>query len=191
VAITDSAGRILMANRAFAVLVGQRSEEALRGLDLPELLGDGDGLWRALVARTRAQGIVPRAPITVRLGSRAAVAVETTATLLTEGEQECLGFTLRPTDALAVPAIDPVQLIGQGLAELAEQLGRVPLAALLAEIHTLAEKQLIANALLRAGGGVPLAAQMLGISPRALERRLRRHRIDLPGDGSGAPPRMN
>lgn len=193
VVITDSSGGILFANRAFLTLAGQQHESALKGRLLPELLGDADGRWHALLLRTRAMGIVPRVPLTVRVAGGESVAVDATSTLLTEGEQESVGFTLRPVTHTALMPMSPVDDLFNGLMDLSSQLGRVPLTDLLAEITHRAERHLIESALGRAAGQVPIAAEMLGITPEALVLRLRRHALSAQAHGrhDGLPQSIN
>jgi transcriptional regulator PpsR len=175
VVITDSSGRIQFANRAFVTFAGQAHETQLKGRPLPELLGDAKGLWRALLVRTRVQGVVSRTSLEVRLAGAPPLAVDATSTLMAEGEQECIGFTLRPAaNPISVP-LPPADDLLQGLAELSSQLGRTPLPDLLAEFNRVAEKHLIESAVMRAGGRTHVAAEMLGVTPESLQLRLRRH----------------
>jgi transcriptional regulator PpsR len=175
VVITDSSGRIQFANRAFVTFAGQAHETQLKGRPLPELLGDAKGLWRALLVRTRVQGVMSRTSLEVRLAGAPPLAVDATSTLMAEGEQECIGFTLRPAaNPISVP-LPPADDLLQGLAELSSQLGRTPLPDLLAEFNRVAEKHLIESAVMRAGGRTHVAAEMLGVTPESLQLRLRRH----------------
>jgi transcriptional regulator PpsR len=189
VAITDSAGRVLHANRAFAALAGVRNETALRGRALPELLGDDDGAWRALVEHVHQRGLAARASLTVRQSPGGTLPVDVTAALLPEGEQECLGFTLRPSGALAdaagnAPGREPL------LSSFVARIGQLTLDELLVDVRRHAERELLAAALERAGQVLPTAASLLGLTPYALMRRLRRHGLVARrgGAGEGLPP---
>jgi len=192
VVITDSAGRVLMANPAFVQLTQRDHEAQVQGLSLRELLGDADGAWMRLVARVLAAGIVSHTALAVQSAGLASHTVDATGALLTEGEQACLGFTLRPGQP-AHPAPQAHDLQGN-LADLVEQVGRVPLTDLLAEIVHRSEKQLIAAALQRAGGSHAMTAELLGLTTDALGLRLQRH--GLSGQGflfgpDGPPPSIN
>ena len=173
VVITDSAGRILMANPAFVALVRQPEEARLTGRPLPAMVGDGGGRWSALVEQARAQGIVARVALDVCPAGALPVAVDATAALMTEGEQACLGFTLRLAER--APALPSPDELLSGLIDLAGQIGQLPLAELLAEAGQRAEKHLIATALLRAGGQPSAAAALLGLTAEALNLRLLHH----------------
>jgi transcriptional regulator PpsR len=172
VVITDSSGHILMANPAFITLVQQQSEARIKGLGLAELVGDRDGAWRDTMARTRLQGLCPRTPLTVTHGGLN-IAVEVASTLLAEGDQEHLGFTLRtvepPRPASAVP-----QEAWSALSSLRAQVGLVPLDTLLREGAEILERQLIQTALGLAAGQVEVAARLLSTEPQALSSRLQR-----------------
>lgn len=193
VVITDSAGGILMANPAFLRMTGQRDDLPLRGRALPELLLDGQGGWARLIARVRSTGIVPDAALEVGGGSGVSLPVQVTAALMTEGEQACLGFILRPSRRPPLPPAGADLLSG-----LLDQVGRVPLAELLQQVTQRAERQLIENALLRTGGLRQVAADALGLSAEALELLIQRHglagRSYGSGSGNGAdasPPLIN
>lgn len=176
VVITDSAGAVLMANPAFVRLSQQPDEIALRGRPLPELLLDANGGWGRVMARTRSAGIVSNAELEVGSASGLPQTLQVTAALMTEGEQACLGFVLRQVrHASQQTAGDDV------LAGLLDQVGRVPLADLLVEVAQRAERQLIANALLRTAGRRDAAADALGMSVEALELRMQRHGLAVSG----------
>ncbi|MDC6168931.1 PAS domain-containing protein [Paucibacter sp. XJ19-41] len=183
VVITDSAGAVLMANPAFLRLAHQANELALRGRALSELLLDADGGWAQVIERVRSTGIVASASLEVGSPSGDPQTVQVTAALMTEGEQACLGFILRP----GRPAVS-LQATGDDvLAGLLDQVGQVPLADLLVEVAHRAERQLIASALLRSGGRRDAAAEALGMTSEALGLRMQRHGLSglgyLPGNG--------
>jgi transcriptional regulator PpsR len=179
VVLTDSVGRIRHANRAFAALVGERGEDVLRGRALTDVVDDTGGAWSALLVRTRSQGVVPRQPLELRIGAQVALPVEAASLLLTEGDQECLGLTIRPVGGLGLVGPSAAGVLGRSLSEVVEQLGRQPLPALLDEIRAFSERHLVEAALVRASGILPLAADLLGIDLDGLERRMAQHRIAL------------
>lgn len=179
VVITDSAGGILMANPAFLRLARQSDESTLRGRSLPELLLDADGGWARLLTQARNAGLVPGAALQVGSLDGNPQSVRVMATWLTEGDQACLGFILRPGHRL------PAHLAGDDLlAGLLDQVGRVPLADLLVEVVQRAERRLIEGALLRTGGHCAAAADALGLTAQALDCRIQRHGLS----GLGYPP---
>ena len=188
VVLTDSAGRIRHANRAFAALVGERGEDVLRGRALTDVVHDHAGAWAALLVRTRSQGVVPRQALELRIGAQVALPVEAAALLLTEGDQECLGVTIRTVGGLGAVGHSAAGVLGRSLSEVVEQLGRQPLPALLDEIRAFSERHLVEAALARASGILPLAADLLGIDLPGLERRISQHRIALAKDRGPTSP---
>ena len=95
VLITDSSGRVLMANPAFLVLAGLAVESQIVGLALGDWEGDPQRRLQAGLVEARRHGIARSAEAMLRRGGGDAVGVEVSAVLLDEGEQECIGFTLR------------------------------------------------------------------------------------------------
>ncbi len=201
VVITDSAGHIQLANPAFLTLVRRASEAQVKGQGLADVVGDRDGAWRDTLARTRLQGLCPRTPLTVMCDALG-VAVEVASTLLTDGEQELLGFTLR--------TVEPPRAVGSsvrqnGWAELEAlraQIGLVPMATLLQDAGAVVERQIIATALNLAAGQVKVAARLLRVEASALSLRMNHldllataHRGDhaegFEDDDPPLPPRMN
>jgi len=187
VVITDSAGHVLLANPAFIALVQQGSEARIKGRPLAEVVGDPDGAWRETIARTRLRGLCPRTPLAVMHGELG-IAVEVASTLLAEGEQEHLGFTLRAVEPPRPPTALP-QDAWSDLHALRAQVGLVPLHTLVQEGSEVVERQLIQAALRLAAGRVDVAARLLVMDPQALT--LRMHRLDVAAhatDDESPPP---
>lgn len=194
VVITDSHGRLQVANPAFlAMCPAGASDASVKGRTLSELLGDPSHRLVALVADVRRHGIA--AQVRVLIGARhgawvgeGANEVEVSAALLAEGDQECIGFTLRRhTQRLGLP-LQPVDGLAAAIENLATQLGRVSLPELMQEATHMAERYLIRSALERARGHAPTAADWLGITPESLSLRLMRHGLVADGD---TPPLLN
>lgn len=194
VVITDSQGRLQVANPAFlAMCPAGASDGHVKGRTLAELLGDPGHRLAALVADVRRHGIAAqvRVPIGARQGAwiaDSADEVEVSAALLAEGDQECIGFTLRRHAAPAGRSLQPVDGLAAAIETLATQLGRVSLPELMQEATHLAERYLIRHALERSRGHAPTAADWLGITPESLALRLVRHGLVADGD---APPLLN
>ena len=198
VVITDSAGHILLANPAFLALVQRAGESQIKGQALSELVGDRSGAWRETIARTRLQGLCPRTPLSVNHGALS-IAVEVSSTLLAEGDQEHLGFTVR--------AVEPPRSAGASLdrdswpelSALQAQVGMASLDTLLREARVHVERRLIHSALRLGAGQVEAAARLLHVQAQTLS--LRMHELDLSahgfdddaaaGFGPTLPPRIN
>lgn len=191
VVVTDSAGRILLANPAFVGLLGEDSEVQLRGQRLTDVVGDAAGAWRETIERTRAHGLCPRTPLTVGRGE-IGIAVEVSSSLLTDGDQEHLGFTLR--------AVDPPRAAGRStppdlwpeLVPLRAQVGLASLEDLVREGTQIVERGLVRAAMRLASGRVGAAAQLLRVEPQQLTRLLDEMNpgVDGADDSDGAAPGM-
>jgi transcriptional regulator PpsR len=193
VAITDSQGRVLMANPAFESLrmdtaqgAGvQRADSAGRALH--ELLVDPSGRINALLTEARRQGIVERRALALGGTGSAAVELEVSAALLAEGDQECLGLTFRRLSQR--PATLPPQVVqlASAIDRLAVQVGLISLPELLRETSALTERHLIETALARSTGDQAQAAGLLGIAADDLQQRMRHHGLDVGGMAARLP----
>lgn len=170
--VVDGASRVLCANAAFVLLVHRSDESQIVGRPLVELLGDTDTQWSALLARARREGLVARERLA--LDSAEGGAVVASATLMAEGEQECVGLaiTARPQREQDGAGTPTSELLGREVQQALAQLGAAPLDELLAEVGRVAERHLIASALRRAGGALPGAALQLGLPEDELALRL-------------------
>jgi transcriptional regulator PpsR len=178
VVVTDPIGRIQVANPAFLKLVGIRAEADLKGRPLLDWLGLSSSDLAALIKRARSQGLTRHLQSVPVSGATVPAQVEIAAALLAEGDQECIGFTLRriESDAAIAPPL-PTVLNGLQIAieQLTTSLGDVALPELMRQASALAERYLISAALERADGDTAAAADLLGISRQSLARRHRRH----------------
>jgi transcriptional regulator PpsR len=174
VVVTDSSGRVQMANPAFIMLCpNATTEQQVRGRLLPEVLGDPSHRLAVLVGEVRKQGIasqvrMPVGPINSPLD------VEISATLLDEGDQICLGFTLRRQDIGSPGGLRPIDDLIGSVEMLSGQLGRVPLPELMQEFSYAAERHLMRVALAHTQGEAAAAADWLGITPASLALRVQR-----------------
>jgi transcriptional regulator PpsR len=167
VVVTDSSGRIRIANPAFLALVRQGSEKQVTNEPLMNWLGLEDRPLAALVAQVRRDGIVRQVRAFLRHAGghsgpqrEAARAVEVSATLLTEGDQECIGFTIHPITEGAAPGAGAVgvslsehaEALRSGIEALAAQVGERALADLVVDATALAERHFAAIAQWREAG---------------------------------------
>ena len=173
VTITDSSGRVLMANTSFATLCHLPSEAQVIGRGLAEVLGDPQHALLSILAEARRHGIAEKRLAVVGQANGQRCDVEISAAILAEGDQERIGLTLRRVDAIAPSA--PLQLgeLAKAIDVLATQIGQMPLAELLQEASDIAERHLIDEALKRTQGDGALAAHLLGITTDNFDRRSR------------------
>jgi len=178
VVVTDSSGRILLANPAFLTLLDGLGEAEARGQPIGDWVGRIDADVATLLAGAHQHGIAHLVRSSLRRRSGLPIDVDITATLLAEGEQECFGFTIRPC-ALKAPL--PAAWL-QAMAELDAAVGQRSLRDLLASSQRLTEQRFVAEAMLRAQGDVHAAAQLLGIGIDELAQCL--ERAGAPGSDS-------
>ena len=172
VVITDSAGRVTWANAAFLTLCQVASAAALSGRTLADVLGDDPPQWAALLNRVRSRGIVGHALVRLQVAGAPPLRAELSAALLAEGDQEHIGFTLRPQSGRQQqPAW--VDALVADVSDLLARIGESSLPDLLAESALRVETQLIEAALQRAGGRIDTAAALLVISADSLLLRMR------------------
>ena len=177
VVVTDSAGRVLVANAAFSLLVHDGAP--VIGRSIGEALGDPQRALAALLAEVRREGIAELGSLLVGGVGAELQRLEATASLIAEGDQECIGLTLRRLGAgIAAGAADA----DEGLVALVEGLGRLlgrgpelPLTEVL-EAARAAERHAIVLARRRSVDD-RAAAALLGIPDAELRERV--HRLGL------------
>lgn len=192
VVVTDSAGRVLWANAAFVELCEAPSEARLRGRQIADAVGGDKQQWSTLLARVRTRGIVGQATLAIRTPGAPALMVGVSSALLAEGDQEHIGFTLRPAPAMTAPvgtaaelAMDVTQLVGR--------LGQLSLEDLLTEASRMAELHFIQAALRSSGGRLDAASAALGMEVKGLLSRMNHLGLswNAPAGADGTPPSIN
>ncbi len=169
VVVTDSSGRVLIANPAFLALVHLSAETQVKGQPLTTWLSPADQPLAALVTKVRRDGIARHVESWIRRAASRSVSVEVSAALLTEGDQECIGFTIHPTSrANARPVLEDgaagalVRVLRAGVEALGDELDAAALAAVVGH-----------------------AAEVLGVDPESLTRHVAPVRgISNPGPDS-------
>ncbi len=177
VVVTDSAGRMLLANPAFLKLVRMNTEAAVKGRPLMDWIGVSDEQFANLLAQVRRQGIARRFESRLLSADATMTPVELSAALLTEGDQECIGFTIHQEPQPLARTAAAGETLALTLEKLSLSVGSAPLPELLRLAANLLERHFIAVALERTEGDATSAASLLGVSPQ---------RIDMPPAGHGA-----
>jgi len=179
VVVTDSSGRVVLANPAFLKLAECPSEDEARGHDLGEWVGRIPSDIATLLGSAHEHGIAHLVRSSLRRADGVAIDVDITAALLAEGEQERFGFTIRAcgrkTEAHAAWL--------QALAALEQGVGRLPLAELMARSAQLIEQRFMSSALARTEGDAVAAAALLGVAVEHLQQAL----AGIPAERADSP----
>jgi len=173
VVVTDIAGRILMSNPAFVELAQFADEGHARGRQLSDLVGDD---MREVIAAARGRGIAAGRHMSLR-GLRGRIAaIEISAALIADEDQECIGLTIRARDTDAAERLQRHRQhanLASAIDALTAKLGELAMPELLARVAEQAEHFFVQAALQLSDRDRVKAARLLGLSPEQLEARLR------------------
>lgn len=168
VVITDSSGRVLMASPAFVAMCQGLDEASVSRRALVDLLGDPQRQLAAVLAEVRRDGLSHCAKAHIGVSGCAQFVVDVSAALLTDGDQECIGITLRRAKD------SPPESLPMALQRLVERVGQIPLAEILRQATELAERHAIDSALRHAANDPRVAAAFLQIDQDELSERIQR-----------------
>ena len=171
VAVTDMEGAVLVANPAFLKLVQRSTEAAVRGRPLSDWLNLPNEPFAELLARVGREGMLGYTPSKVLAQDALIKSVEVAATLLSEIDPPCIGFSIRlvptaPEEAISVVAVEPMQAAVQVLCD---QVGSAALPELMRRASEILQRNFIRMAMERAGADLNKAATMLGINRQQLD----------------------
>jgi hypothetical protein len=168
--ITDTQGRILMASDALIAMCADSGSGGLYGKSLSSALDNSQGTLAGLLPMVRQNGMAHVTSAILGGHGTPAFEAEISATLITDGDQERIGF------CLSVQTTATSDAWTQSLQTLAAS--RLPLAALLQQVQELTEQHAIREALHSTGGQMAASAGLLGLSVANLEQRLARLGLD-------------
>ena len=181
--VTDPDGRILTANLAFVELTQLASAEQVQGESLDRWLGRSGVDLSVLIANLRQHGSVRLFATTLRGLYGSTSQVEISATSVPQGQQPCLGFTIRDVGRRLASEPRSRKELPRSAGQLTELVGRVPLKDIVGETTDLIEQLCIEAALELTRDNRASAAEMLGLSRQSLYVKLRRYGLgDLGGD---------
>ncbi len=173
--VTDLAGRIIFANRAFLDLVQLATEEQSRNESLERWLGRPGVDFNLLTAQLREHGSLRLFATQLRGEYGTVTDVEICAVSVVDGEEPCLGFTIRDVGQRVTFDRQVSREKPRSVAQLTELVGRVPLKDLVRESTDMIEKLCIEAALEITGDNRASAAEILGLSRQSLYAKLRRY----------------
>ncbi|MEO7937682.1 MAG: transcriptional regulator PpsR [Burkholderiaceae bacterium] len=183
VVVTDSSGRIMVANPAFLRLVQMSTEEGVKGRPLMDWIGVSDQQLAALLMQVRRQGIARRIGSRLMSANAQVSEVEISAALLTEGDQECIGFTIHLLAPLREPGRDSQDELRLAIEQLTDRIGTAPLPELLHAVAELAQRHFFRSAMEKVANDAGAAARLLGVEPAQLGLA----GADVPQSGNSNP----
>lgn len=173
--VTDQQGQIMTANPAFLDLAQLATEEQARGESLERWLGRPGVDLNVLIANLRQHGAVRLFATTIRGEYGSTAEVEISAVSVPQGDQPCLGFTIRNVGRRLSADSRAGKELPRSVAQLTELVGRVPLKDIVRETTDLIERLCIEAALELTSDNRASAAEMLGLSRQSLYVKLHRY----------------
>ncbi|MBL8344704.1 MAG: transcriptional regulator PpsR [Rubrivivax sp.] len=175
-AFTDSQGRIVGVNRAFATLAQLSSEDQARGESLDRWLGRPGVELDMLITNLRQEGSLGLYATELRGEFGAVSEVEISASRLEGAGEAVYSFAVRDIGRRLRPeGSKPGPQMPASVHQLTELVGRVPLKQIVSETSDLIEQLSIQAALKLSRNNRALAAQLLGLSRQSLYVKLRRY----------------
>jgi transcriptional regulator PpsR len=173
--VTDAAGVILAANRAFLDLAQIASDLQAIGQPLDRWLGRAGVDTSVLLRNLQRRSEVRQYLTSVRPEFGSPIDVELSAVAAADGAEECFGFVVRPQIVPTVTGKDDTPVLPRSLEEMTELVGRVPLKELVRDTTDIIERLCIEAALKMTNDSRASAAEMLGLSRQSLYVKLRRY----------------
>ena len=169
VAVTDVDGCVLVANPAFLKLVEASTEASVRGKPLSDWISLPGQPFSSLLSHVLREGMTEYTESHLLLGNAWLKPIEVAATLLSEIDPPCIGFSVRlatsPNGDLSA-TVEPVQA---EVKVLCDQVGSHALPELMRRAADVLQRNFIRMAMERAGADLTKAATILGINRQQLE----------------------
>jgi transcriptional regulator PpsR len=175
--VTDTSGRILTCNHAFAEMTRLSKAEQVIGRNLGDWLGRSDVDLSVLIANIQQRGAVRLFGTMLRATGGTEMEVEISGVAVRTGPAACLGFAIRDVGQRLGGDRPSLQQLPRSSDQLVELVGRVPLQEIVSETADLIEKLCIEAALRLTRDNRASAAEMLGLSRQSLYVKLRRYGI--------------
>lgn len=191
---TDAQGRVLAANKAFALMAELSAEDQARGEMLDRWLGRTGVELSVLVTNLRQRGSVGLFTTALRGEFGSTLEVEISASVLNLPEGSRLAFAIRDVSRRLQGEERTPDRISRSVGELTELVGRVPMKDIVSETTDLIEQLCIEAALQMTQGNRASAAQLLGLSRQSLYVKLNRFGIggsQAAGDTDDERPAVN
>ena len=169
VAVTDVDGCVLVANPAFLKLVEASTEASVRGRPLSDWISLPDEPFTALLQQVKRDGMTDYAKSQLMLSDALLKPVEVAATLLSEIDPPCIGFSVRLVTTANGDVSATVEPVQAAVKVLCDQVGSHALPELMRRAADMLQRNFIRLAMERAGADLNKAATILGINRQQLE----------------------
>jgi transcriptional regulator PpsR len=179
--VTDLDGLILTANRAFLDIAELTSPDQVRGQSIENWIGRPGADFGIFHSMLKKNGAVRLIATAARGAHGSQSEVEVSAVWVPEGEEPCIGFTLRDIGRRLASGPQGARDLTRAVEELTSLVGRVSLRDLVRDTVDLVERHFIEAALELTNDNRTSAAEVLGVSRQSLYVKLRRHRLVSPG----------
>jgi transcriptional regulator PpsR len=163
IVVTDSFGRIQMANPAFLKLAQMGSEAEVKGRPLMDWVSVTDEQFASILAQVRGHGIAQRIQSQLLCSNAVINPVEFSCALLTEGAQECIGFTIKSIATVANEVAHEPDALQLALSQLCANVGNLPLPELIRQGALLLERNFVRLAMAQTNADPSAAASLLGV----------------------------
>jgi len=180
-AVTDLDGIVLTGNRAFLDMTEMASQNQVRGQPIGTWIGRPGADFQVFLSMLKKNGAVRLIGTAARGTHGAQSEVEVSAVWVPEGEEPCIGFTLRDIGRRLANNPAGARDLTRAVEELTSLVGRVSLRDLVRDTVDLVERHFIEAALDLTNNNRTSAAEVLGVSRQSLYVKLRRHRLVSPG----------
>jgi transcriptional regulator PpsR len=179
--VTDLDGLILTANRAFLDIAELTSPDQVRGAPIENWIGRPGADFGIFHSMLKKNGAVRLIATAARGAHGSQSEVEVSAVWVPEGEEPCIGFTIRDIGRRLASGPQGARDLTRAVEELTSLVGRVSLRDLVRDTVDLVERHFIEAALELTNDNRTSAAEVLGVSRQSLYVKLRRHRLVSPG----------
>lgn len=182
--VTDTDGRVILANAAFVEFCQLTSEAQARGESLDRWLGRTGVDLGVLQTNLKQHGAVRLYATSLRGEHGATTEVEISGVAVPDADPPCLGFTVRHVGRRLGGEGESQRSSMRSVEQLTKLVGRVPLKDLVRESTDLIEQLCIEAALELTHDNRASAAELLGLSRQSLYVKLRRYGMGDLGPGS-------
>jgi transcriptional regulator PpsR len=177
-AVTDSLGRMIAANRAFFEMAELSGERQAIGQSLERWLGRSGVDLRVLLTSLREKGAIRLFATSVQGEQGGTTAVEVSASTLVEKGETRFVFSIRNVNRRLGRPLGGGREVPRSVEQMSQLIGIVPLKEIVRESTDIIERLCIEAALDLTSDNRAAAAELLGLSRQSLYVKLRRFGID-------------